>query len=105
MSETRLNLLDVEYNACCDVCDASTRAEVDAPPFTAMVAGWETSRPNEGERYFLNLCRPCFFMILATLKRQRMVNTMFNDTAEDLSCFGMVNVDDANSIATDVTKP
>jgi hypothetical protein len=78
----------------CDVCGATTRIEGHGLQFGALRASWGFGSVHDGERYEVHLCEPCFFMALAGLKRDRMVNTMFSASDEDLSNFGLVARDD-----------
>jgi len=34
---------------------------------------------HDGEQYQVHLCEPCFFRVLSGLRRERMVNGMFDD--------------------------
>lgn len=50
---------------------------------------------HDGERYEVHLCEFCFFRTLSALRRERMVNTMFDeepDTTEGE--FGLVRRDE-----------
>ena len=56
-------------------------------------AHWGYGSKHDGERYEVHLCEACFFRALSGLRRERMVNTMFDeepDTAEDE--FGLVRI-------------
>ncbi|WP_258056343.1 hypothetical protein [Pseudomonas aeruginosa] len=50
--------------------------------------------PHDGQHYRVHLCEPCFFRVLSGLRRERMVNGMFDDdqpfASED---FGLVSKD------------
>jgi len=61
--------------------------------------GWPDDRgirrygsQHDGEHYRVHLCEPCFFSVLSGLRRERMVNGMFDDeqpfSSED---FGLVS--------------
>lgn len=56
----------------CDVCDA------EGPQPAELAAEFGEGSPHAGKRYQVKLCEPCFFFALSTLKRQRTVNTMFD---------------------------
>ena len=78
----------------CDVCSESTRVEGYGTQFGVFRASWGYGSRHDGERYEVRLCESCFFRTLSGLRRERMVNTMFNKEAEDLSNFGRVARDD-----------
>lgn len=67
----------------CDVC-GNVQQE-----FATLGAAWKAPSIHQGERYELHLCEPCFFATLGHLKRERQVNTMFSNTDEDLTRFGL----------------
>ncbi|MHC3748965.1 hypothetical protein ACYKDZ_08785 [Stutzerimonas stutzeri] len=76
----------------CDVCCQNIRAEGDCQ-YGILLAYWGHGSQHDGERYEVHLCEPCFFRTLSHLRRERMVNTMFDeepDTAEDE--FGLVRI-------------
>lgn len=56
----------------CQVCDSA------GPLPAQLAADFGKGSPHAGERYQLQLCESCFFFTLSTLKRQRMVNMMFD---------------------------
>lgn len=78
----------------CDVCSESTRVEGYGMQLGVLHASWGYGSRHDGERYEVHLCESCFFRTLSGLKRERMVNDIFNDEAEDLSRFGRVTRDD-----------
>jgi stress-induced morphogen len=78
----------------CDVCSESTRFEGYGTQFGVLHARWGYGSRHDGERYEVHLCESCFFRTLSGLRRDRMVNDLFNDEAEDLSSFGRVARDD-----------
>ena len=78
----------------CDVCSESTRVEGHGAQFGVLRASWGYDSRHDGERYEVHLCENCFFRTLSGLRRERMVNDLFNDEAEDLSSFGRVARDD-----------
>lgn len=75
----------------CDVCCQSTRVEGYGQQFGTLQAHWGYGSKHDGECYEVHLCEPCFFRTLSALRRERMVNTMFDEepsTIEDE--FGLV---------------
>lgn len=78
----------------CDVCSESTRVEGYGTQFGELRASWGYGSRHDGERYEVHLCKNCFFRTLSGLRRERMVNDLFNDEAEELSSFGRVTRDD-----------
>ena len=75
----------------CDACCRSTRVEGYGLQFGTLQAHWGYGSKHDGERYEVHLCEPCFFRALGGLRRDRMVNTMFDenpDTADGE--FGLV---------------
>jgi len=79
----------------CDVCHQSTRVEGYGQQFGTLQAQWGDGSKHDGERYEVHLCELCFFRTLSALRRERMVNTMFDeepDTQEDE--FGLVRRDE-----------
>lgn len=78
----------------CDVCSESTHAEGYGTQLGVLRASWGYGSRHDGERYEVRLCENCFFRTLSGLRRDRMVNDLFNDEAEDLSSFGRVTRDD-----------
>jgi len=78
----------------CDVCCESTRVEGYGTQFGVLRANWGYGSRHDGERYEVHLCESCFFRTLSGLRRERVVNDLFNDEAEDLSSFGQVTRDD-----------
>ena len=78
----------------CDVCSESTHVEGYGTQLGVLRASWGYGSRHDGERYEVHLCESCFFRTLSGLRRDRMVNDLFNDEAEDLSSFGRVARDD-----------
>lgn len=75
----------------CDVCCQSTRVEGYGLQFGTLQAHWGYGSKHDGERYEVHLCEPCFFLTLSTLRRERMVNTMFDETPDTTDGkFGLV---------------
>ena len=63
----------------CDACCQSTRVEGYGLQFGTLQAHWGYGSKHDGERYEVHLCEPCFFRTLSGLRRERMVNTMFDE--------------------------
>ncbi len=78
----------------CDVRGDSTRVEGYGLQFGALRANWGYGSSHDGERYEVHLCEPCFFRTISGLRRERMVNFMFDDEPQDLDAFGRVARDD-----------
>lgn len=78
----------------CDVCSESTRVEGYGTQFGVLRASWGYGSSHDGERYEVHLCESCFFRTISGLRRDRMVNDLFNDEAENLSSFGRDARDD-----------
>jgi hypothetical protein len=94
MKTTAVDQIESASDVLCDVCNESTSVESHGPQFGTLLANWEFHSPPNGERYEIHLCEPCFFTVLAGLRRTRLLNTMFSDGWEDLSDFGRVAGDD-----------
>jgi hypothetical protein len=47
----------------------------------SLTAHWGYGSKHDGERYEVHLCEQCFFSTLSTLRRQRMVEHMFDETS------------------------
>lgn len=94
MKVTAVEPVEVLKDVLCDVCGASTRAEEHGLQFRILTASWGFGCVHDGRRYEVRLCETCFFMTLASLKRERMASTMFNDDSEELGDFGLVTRDD-----------
>lgn len=79
----------------CDACCQSTSIEGYGQQFGVLQACWNYGSKHDGERYEVHLCEPCFFRTLAMLRRERMVNTMFDDELDtNQDEFGLVRKDD-----------
>jgi len=71
------------------------RIEGYGQQFGVLQACWGYGSKHDGERYEVHLCEPCFFRTLAMLRRERMVNTMFDDDLDtNQDEFGLVRKDD-----------
>lgn len=67
----------------CSVCDAPVVSTKDMP------CGALVSSPlYSGDGYNVILCSGCFGRCLSGLRRERLVQTMFDDVQEDLESFG-----------------
>jgi len=87
-------LVDVVEGVICDVCRSGTRIPGYGPQYGKLEAQWGYGSQHDGEHYRVHLCEPCFFRVLSGLRRERMVNGMFDDdqpfASED---FGLVSKD------------
>lgn len=90
MEVTSAEQIESAREVVCDVCGAVTRVEGSGLQFGILRASWGPGSAHDSEHYEVHLCEPCFFRTLAGLKRERMVNTMFSASDEDLSNFGLV---------------
>ena len=75
----------------CDVCLSGTRTPDCGLQYGKLEAQWGYGSQHDGQHYRVHLCEPCFFRVLSGLRRERMVNGMFDDdqpfASED---FGLV---------------
>ena len=87
-------LVDVVEDVICDVCRSGTRIPGYGLQYGKLEAQWGYGSQHDGEHYRVHLCEPCFFRVLSGLRRERMVNGMFDDeqpfASED---FGLVSKD------------
>lgn len=72
-------LVDVVQDVICDVCRTDTRIPGYGPQYGKLEAQWRYGSQHDGEHYRVDLCEPCFFRVLNGLRRERMVNGMFDD--------------------------
>jgi hypothetical protein len=86
--------VDAVTDVLCDVCDSSTRVPEYGLQYGSLEAQWGYGSQHDGEHYRVHLCESCFFGTLAGLRRQRMVNLMFdkNEPLPDES-FGLLSTD------------
>ncbi|MEJ6387626.1 hypothetical protein PV306_33540 [Pseudomonas aeruginosa] len=63
----------------CDVCRQSTSVEGYGQQFGTLQAHWGYGSKHDGERYKVHLCELWFFRTLSGLRRERMVNAMFDE--------------------------
>jgi len=79
----------------CDVCGSHTRVPEYGQQFGTLQALWGYGSKHDGERYRVHLCESCFFQVLAFLRQERRINTMFDDEPPaDDKAFGRVARDD-----------
>lgn len=70
--------VDVVSDVLCDVCSSSTRIPGYGLQYGSLEAQWGYGSRHDGEHYRVHLCEVCFFETLSMLRRQRMVNLMFD---------------------------
>jgi hypothetical protein len=75
--------VEVVSDVVCDICCRSTRAEGGGLEYGELRATWGTGSSRDGERYEVHLCERCFLQTLATMQRQRQVETMFDENGEN----------------------
>ena len=80
MEIKQLQQVEVMTDVVCDVCNQSTKLQ-----FATLSAHWGYSSTHDGERYELQLCEKCFFYALATLKKQRRDEFMFDENFDPSS--------------------
>lgn len=76
--------VDMDADVICDVCKCSTRIPGFGLQYGRLEAQWGYGSQHDGENYCVHLCELCFFRALSGLRRERMVNVMFDD---DEPCF------------------
>lgn len=85
-------LADVIEDVICDVCRSKIRIPGYGLQYGTLEAQWSYGSNHDGEHYRVHLCEPCFFSVLSGLRRERMINGIFDD---DLSLasddFGLVS--------------
>lgn len=79
----------------CDGCGEHTS---EGKPFASLVAGWAPTQAHDGERYLVNICKPCFLVVLGALRWRRRLNTLLDDTTEELNLLGLAAEDGPRSI-------
>ena len=84
--------VDAVTDVVCDVCNTSTRIPVYGLQYGTLEAQWGYGSQHDGAHYRVHLCEACFFGALSGLRRQRMVNVMFdvNEPHPDQD-FGLVS--------------
>lgn len=86
-------------------CDACGEHTSEGKLFASLVAGWAPTQAHDGERYLVNICKPCFLVVLGDLRWRRRLNTLLDDTIEDLSHFGLTTEDGRRSITFGEATP
>ncbi len=86
-------------------CDACGEHTSEGKLFASLVAGWAPTQAHDGERYLVNICKPCFLVVLGDLRWRRRLNTLLDDTIEDLSHFGLTAEDGRRSITFGEATP
>jgi hypothetical protein len=71
--------VDAVTDVLCDVCNSSARIPGYGLQHGSLEARWGYGSQHDGEHYCVHLCEACFFGTLAGLRRQRMVNVMFDE--------------------------
>jgi hypothetical protein len=85
-------LVNVVEDVLCDVCCSSTRILGYGLQYGRLEAHWGYGTQHDGEHYRVRLCEPCFFRVLSGLRRERMVNGMFDDDQPfSESIFGLMD--------------
>lgn len=73
----------------CQVCGGRL-GTAPGRQFGELRADWRSGE-HQGQHYSVLLCEPCFFGVLADLRRKRRVNTMFDEDSETLDqSFGLI---------------
>lgn len=87
----------VTTDVLCDVCGTSTTKPGTPAQFGVLSAHWGYGSQHDGERYEVHLCEGCFFSTLSGLRRQRMVEHMFDEESDQAikpdAPFGLVERD------------
>jgi len=86
--------VEVVGDVVCDICCRSTQTEGGGLQYGELRAAWGHGSTRDGERYEVHLCERCFFHALATMRRQRQFETMFDEN-DDNRCpenFGLVTM-------------
>lgn len=81
MKVTEEKMVTVTMDVLCDVCSSSTTPPGGSAQYGMLTAHWGYGSKHDGERYEVHLCEQCFFSTLSTLRRQRMVEHMFDETS------------------------
>lgn len=86
MEIKQLKQVEVVTDVLCDVCNQLTQLE-----FGTLSANWGYDSKHDGEIYELQLCEKCFFYALATLKKERVDEFMFDEKFDPstLESFGL----------------
>ena len=87
----------VTTDVLCDVCGTSTTKPGTPAQFGVLSAHWGYGSQHDGERYEVHLCEGCFFSTLSGLRRQRMVEHLFDEVSDQTikadAPFGLVERD------------
>jgi hypothetical protein len=84
----------VTKDVICDVCCSGTRIPGYGLQYGQLEAQWGYGAQHDGEHYRLHLCEHCFFRVLSGLRRDRMVNGMFDDDKPfSADRFGLISAD------------
>lgn len=90
-------MVPVTTDVLCDICSISTTTTGASPQYGVLSARWGYGSEHDGECYEVHLCQSCFFSTLSNLRRQRMVEHMFDDRLDKASkgkaSFGLVERD------------
>ena len=81
MKVTEEKMVTVTIDVLCDVCSSSTTPPGGSAQYGMLTTHWGYGSKHDGERYEVHLCEQCFFSTLSTLRRQRMVEHMFDETS------------------------
>ena len=81
MKVTEEKMVTVTIDVLCDVSSSSTTPPGGSAQYGMLTAHWGYGSKHDGERYEVHLCEQCFFSTLSTLRRQRMVEHMFDETS------------------------
>lgn len=102
MSSSHVTSFDAINRTSCDACgDSASEKQL----FASLVAGWAPTQSHDGARYLVNICKPCFLVVLGDLRWRRRLNTLLDDTTEELSLFGLAAEDGPRSITFGETTP
>ncbi|WP_205576795.1 hypothetical protein [Pseudomonas aeruginosa] len=95
MEHTAAQPVETVVDITCDVCRQSTSVEGYGQQFGTLQAHWGYGSKHDGERYKVHLCELWFFRTLSGLRRERMVNAMFNEEPDSTKDeFGLVRRDE-----------
>lgn len=87
----------VTTDVLCDVCGTSTTKPGTPAQYGVLSAHWGYGSQHDGERYEVHLCEGCFFSTLTGLRRQRMVEHLFDEVSDQAikpdAPFGLVERD------------
>ncbi|WP_313478849.1 hypothetical protein [Stutzerimonas kunmingensis] len=79
----------------CAVCGDATHVTGYGQQFGTLQALWGYGSKHDGERYQVHLCEPCFFGVLAYLRQERRIHTLFDEEQPaDDQVFGRIARDD-----------